>query len=87
VLSGALLASAVQRARHAAARRALDRGTGLALEDLLAALDLALEAEARKLLAPHVARRTLDIEEADEIVLVEPPPGRRPRHHRYLRAA
>jgi len=87
VLSGALLASAARRARHAAAHRALEGGTGLTVADLLAALDRCLDAEARKLATPHAARRLLEIEGADEITLVELPPERRIRHHRYLRAA
>jgi proteasome ATPase len=87
VLSGALLASAARRARHAAAHRSLEGGAGLTAADLLAALDQALDAEARKLAAPQAARRLLDIEGADEITLVELPEQRRIRHHRYLRAA
>jgi proteasome-associated ATPase len=87
VLSGALLASAARRARHAAAHRALDGGNGLTLADLLAALDQALDAEARKLATPQAARRLLEIEGADEITLVELPAERRIRRHRYLRAA
>jgi hypothetical protein len=55
--------------------------------DLLAALDQALDAEARKLATPQAARRLLEIEGADEITLVELPAERRIRRHRYLRAA
>ncbi len=87
VLSGALLASAVGRAKHAAAYRHLDGGTGIATEDLLEALDEALTAEARKLERPHVAVQTLDIPRADEIVRMQVAPERRLRRHRYLRAA
>lgn len=87
VLSGALLASAVRRARHAAAYRSLEGGTGITLADLLTALDQALDAEARKLATPQAARRLLDIDGADEITLVELPAQRRIRQHRYLRAA
>ncbi len=87
VLSGALLASAAQRARHAAAHRSLEGGTGLTLADLLGALDEALDAEARKLSTPEAARRILDVEGAEEIVRVELAELRRPRPHRYLRVA
>jgi proteasome-associated ATPase len=87
VLSGALLASAVDRAKHVAARRHLQGGEGITLEDLLDALDEALTAEARKASAPHVARQMLSFDGSDEIVLVELPPQRSARRHRYLRAA
>jgi proteasome-associated ATPase len=87
VLSGALLASAVERAKHAAAQRHLEGGTGITLEDLLHALDEALTAEARKLDSPHVARQVLEVPRADQIVRVDLPPHRRLRRHRYLRAA
>ena len=87
VLSGALLASAVERAKHAAAFRSLECGGGITSEDVLSALDEALSAEAHKLEAPHVARQMLDLPGAEEIVHVELPPGRKLRRHRYLRAA
>jgi proteasome-associated ATPase len=98
VLSGALLASAVEQAKHAAAQRELqatryaaesDKQTedvaGIRYEDLLTALDQALGAEAEKLAAPHVARRTLDIPRADEIARVDVVPERRKSPERRLR--
>lgn len=87
VLSGALLASAVERAKHRAAHRYLESGGGISTEDVLGALDEALTSEARKLSAPHVAQRVLDTPYAEEIVRVELPPERRLRRHRYMRAA
>ena len=100
VMSGALLASAVGDAKHAAAQRELqaslyaaesDKQTesapGVRHEDLLAALDDALAAEAEKISAPHVARQVLDIPHADEIARVEVATARRVRAHRHLRAA
>lgn len=86
VMSGALIASAVERAKHAAAARHTETDGGLTIEDLLAALDQALAAEVDKLRAPHAARRLLDFPGAEEIVRVEIPVRRRPRRHRYLRA-
>lgn len=87
VLSGALLASAVERAKHTAAHRSLELGGGITSEDVLNALDEALTSEARKLNAPHVAQRVLDVPYAEHIVRVELPPERRLRRHRYLRVA
>jgi len=88
VLSGALLASAVEKAKHVAAYRRIDRGDGqITLEDLIDAVDEALEAEAGKLSAPLAARRILEIPRADEIVRMERPRGRRIRRHRTVRAA
>lgn len=86
VLSGALLASAVERAKHAAAERHLRGEGGVAVEDVLGALDDALAAEAEKLASPIAARRILDFREAEEITHVELP-ARRPRRYRHLRAA
>jgi proteasome-associated ATPase len=87
VVGGALLASAAERAKYAAAARAVDgRETGVGIEDLLEALEQALASEAEKLRAVHVARRVLVTARADEIVRVEP--ARRPvPRHRILRAA
>jgi proteasome-associated ATPase len=100
VLSGALLASAVGAAKHAAAQRELQAALyaeesdkqaedvlGLRYEDLLTALDDALTAEAQKISAPHVARQTLDIPHADEIARVEVATEHQVRQHRYLRVA
>ncbi len=88
VVTGALLSSAVERAKHAAAaREAAPEDDGLTLEDVLGALDDALEAEQEKLRSPAAARRLLDIPRADEILRVELAPRRRPRRYRYLRAA
>jgi proteasome-associated ATPase len=88
VVTGALLSSAVERAKHAAAaREAAPEDDGLTLEDVLGALDDALEAETEKLRSPAAARRLLDIPRADEILRVELAPRRHPRRYRYLRAA
>jgi proteasome-associated ATPase len=87
VLSGALLASAVERAKHVAADREEAADGGVCVTDVLTALDQALSAEGDKLKAPHAARRILDFAAAAEIVRVEIPNQRRPRRHRYLRAA
>jgi SpoVK/Ycf46/Vps4 family AAA+-type ATPase len=88
VLSGALLASAVEQAKHVAAHRRIVHGDGrIRLEDLIDAVDAALEAEAGKLTAPLAARRVLEIPHADEIVRVERPRGQRIRRHRTVRAA
>lgn len=86
VMSGALVASAVERAKHAAAERHTDADGGLAVEDLLDALDRALVAETEKLRLPHAARRILDLPRAEEIIRVEVPARRPPPRHRYLRA-
>jgi proteasome-associated ATPase len=85
VVSGAMLASAVGRAKHAAAQRSLRATTGLAAEDLLEALDEALDAEARRLCSPRVAARALDHPRAAEIVRVELAPERRLRRHRHTK--
>ncbi len=87
VLCGALLASAAQRAKYAAASREVEgEATGLGALDLLEALEEALDSEAEKLRAPHVARRLLGIPRAEEIVRVEL--ARRPvPRHRFVRAA
>ena len=87
VLSGALLAGAVERAKHVAAHRQVNGGIGLIAEDVLGALDDALSAEADKIRVPHAARRILDFPGANDIVLVEVAASRRPRRYRYLRAA
>jgi proteasome-associated ATPase len=99
LLSGALLASAVERAKHSAAQRELesvaaatemgDEGEehGLRFEDLFLALDHAIAAEAKKLSAPHVARQMLEIPRAEEIVRVELTVESRIVRHRYLRVA
>jgi proteasome-associated ATPase len=86
VVTGALLSSAVERAKHAAAARHTGPGDGLTLEDVLEALDDALEAEKEKLRGPLAARRLLDVPDVETIVRVEVAPRRR-RRHRYLRAA
>jgi proteasome-associated ATPase len=86
VVTGALLSSAVERAKHAAATRHTGPDDGLMLEDMLEALDDALEAEKEKLRSPHAARQLLDVPEVETIVRVELAPRRR-RRHRYLRAA
>jgi hypothetical protein len=88
VLSGALLETAVQQAKHAAAQRRIDKGDGrITLEDLIDALDEALEAEAGKLTSPLAARRMLEIPRAEEIVRVERPQGSTTRRRRTVRAA
>ncbi len=87
VISGALIASAVERAKHVAAARHADGSGGLAVEDVLAALDQALSAETDKIRSPAAARRTLDFPGAADIVHVDIPANRRPRRYRYLRAA
>ena len=46
-----------------------------------------LATEAKKLAAPHAARRILEIEGADEIVRVEIAARPRPAIHRHLRVA
>lgn len=87
VLSGALLASAVERAKHVAAQRELEDNGGIRAEDLFAAVDEALAAETRKLSARLHARQVLDDPRADDIVHVEVPRERRIPRHRYMRAA
>ena len=100
VLSGALLASAVGDAKHTAARRELEAAlyaeesdkhteaaVGIAYQDLVAALDDSLTAEAEKISAPQVARQLLEIPHADEIARVEIATHRRARPHDHLRAA
>jgi len=84
VISGALLAGAVERAKKAAARRELEGPSGLSLDDLLDALDEGLASEAAKLSAPHVARQALAM---PEIARVEIAPERSRRARRSLRAA
>jgi len=86
VVTGALLSSAVERAKHAAAARHSGPDDGLTLEDVLEALDDALEAEKEKLRSPAAARRLLDVPDVETIIRVEVAPRRR-RRHRYLRAA
>ncbi len=85
VMSGALIASAVQRAKHVAAARPREPHDGIALEDVLDAFDDAVLAEAQKLHAPHAARRILNVPGAQEIIRVDLP-TRPPARHRYLRA-
>ncbi|MGH7818392.1 MAG: AAA family ATPase, partial [Candidatus Binatia bacterium] len=87
VVCGALVATAVERAKHAAAERHTEEDGGLRVEDLLEALDEALVAEAKKLRSPVAARHVLDFPRAEEIARVELPARRRPGRHRYLRAA
>lgn len=86
LVTGALLSSAIERAKHAAARRHSGPDDGLTLEDVLGALEDALEAEKEKLRSPLAARRLLDVPDLETIVRVELTPRRR-RRHRYLRAA
>ena len=87
VLSGALLASSVETAKHAAAwRQVQGGGPGLSLDDVIDALDDALLAEARKLESASVARETLAFPGAHEIVHVTLPADRL-RRQRVLRAA
>jgi len=85
VVSGAMLASALERAKHAAARRSIDGGPGLAPEDLVGALDAALDGEARRLGSEHAARRTLDHPDARRIARVSVAPERQLASHRYAR--
>jgi len=98
LLSGALLASAVERAKHSAAQRELESVStaaeadggeqhGLRFDDLFTALDHAIAAEAEKLSVPHVARQMLEIPRAEEIARVDITVERRINHHRHLRAA
>jgi proteasome-associated ATPase len=87
VVSGALLASSVREAKKVAATRQLQRGSGLQGADVVDALDQALCAEARKLSAVSVARRSLSHPRANEIVAVEVPAERRVSAITKLRAA
>jgi hypothetical protein len=87
VVSGALLASSVRAAKKAAATRQLDGGPGLLEADVVDALDRALCAEARKLSAVAVARRSLSLPRAKEIVGVEVPNERSVGADARLRAA
>jgi proteasome-associated ATPase len=87
VMNGALIASAVERAKHLAAERHLHGEDGVRLEDVLGAIDQALAAEAHKLNNPAAARRNLDFPGAEDIMRVDLPAHRRPRRYRYLRAA
>ena len=87
LLSGALLASSVERAKKAAAQRELEGGNRLGTGDVTLALDQALAAEARKLSAVPVARRTLSLPRANEITRVEVPPERHVGAFSRLRAA
>jgi proteasome-associated ATPase len=87
VLSGALIESAVERAKHRAAHRHLDGGDLLGLEDVLCAFDDALDSEARKLAAPHQARLLLEHPQADQIVRVELAEARLSAQRRWIRAA
>ena len=77
----------MERAKRAAAWRALDGGEPIVLDDVIDALEDALDGEARKLAAPHAARQILDFPEAGDIARVELPSAHRPRRHRYIRAA
>ena len=93
LLSGAQLSGAVERAKHAAAYRAVEAGAGaeqaagIRLEDVLEAIDDALTAEAQKIKEPHFARQVLQVPNAQEIIRVDLAESRRVRVHRYLRAA
>jgi proteasome ATPase len=87
VVSGALLASSVREAKMVAATRELRHGPGLQGADVVDALDRALCAEARKLSAVAVARRSLCLPRAKEIVSVEVPAERRVGATAKLRAA
>ncbi len=94
LLNGALLSTAVQNAKHVAARRELHNSgsadsivNGLSLEDLLNALDDAIEAETAKIATPHAARAVLDFSNSDEIAHVEIADSNRLARHRHLRVA
>ena len=87
VVSGALLASSVREAKKVAALRELEHGPGLQEADVVDALDRGLCAEARKLSAVAVARRSLSLPRANEIVGVEVPAERRVGASAQLRAA
>jgi proteasome ATPase len=87
VVSGALLASSVREAKKAAALRQLDHAPSLCEADVIEALDRSLGAEARKLSAVVVARRSLSLPRANEIVGVEVPAERSIGAAAQLRAA
>jgi proteasome-associated ATPase len=87
VVSGALLASSVRDAKKSAAARQLQQGPALQGADVVDALDRALCAEARKLSSVAVARRSLSIPRANEIVSVEVPAERGISATARLRAA
>jgi len=89
VMSGALVAGAVKKAKQRVAMRRVrsDGSLGLQVEDILTALDDALLGEVDKLRTPVAARRNLDFADADQIARIELPEGRRSPRHRYLRAA
>ena len=87
LVSGALLASSVERAKKRAAARELEGGAGLQCEDVIEALDQALGAEARKLSDVHVARRALQVPRAGEITRVDLPIERQVGALTRLRAA
>lgn len=87
LVSGALLASSVERAKKCAVARELEGGVGLQCEDVVDALDQALGAEARKLSDLRVARRALQIPRAGEITRVELPVERQVGALTRLRAA
>lgn len=87
VVSGALLASSVREAKKVAATRQLEEGPGLGEADVVDALDRALDAEARKLSALAVARRSLSLARANEITGVELPTERSVGATARLRAA
>ena len=89
VVSGALLAGAVRRAKTTAALRRVrgDAKSGVTERDLLDALDEALWTEAEKLRTPRAANRILDVAEGETITRVELVRARPPRTHRYLSAA
>ena len=84
---GSPLASSVREAKKVAALRELEHGPGLQEADVVDALDRALCAEARKLSAVAVARRSLSLPRANEIVSVEVPAERRVGATAQLRAA
>lgn len=87
VVSGALLAGSVERAKKVAAARQRAGGPGLREDDVVDALEQALDAEARKLSTLAVARRSLSLPRAHEIVRVDVPTERRVTHGARLRAA
>ncbi|MCZ6784835.1 MAG: hypothetical protein O7G30_16170, partial [Proteobacteria bacterium] len=87
VVSGALLASRGRDAKKAAAIRGRHDGPGLCEADVVEALDQSLVAEARKLSAVAVARRSLSLPRAHEIVSVEVPAERSVGTRAQLRAA
>jgi len=87
LVSGALLASSVERAKKSAAARELVGGAGLHPDDVVDALDQALAAEARKLSDVHVARRALQLPRAGEITRIDVPIERQVGGLTRLRAA